>query len=455
MSGSAGAPRIKSRADFAQFLSSYQKLIKKFPGFESIQPSGSYNSNPNKQDFGDIDLITHIASDQDKHTVKKQLEQFFLSQPDSVIVPFESARYRGRRALNTGEIITVRYHDKKLGYSAQIDNIVALDSAEANFKQQFLDMPAEKQGLILGLVKVATIETDPALLFRKLNIKNPGKLDRDQEYEFNLSSIELQLRKTSYEPGTFKQKDREVLWSSRNFDDVKKLLYQYNLDAGFEDLLDQVKTSIKNPRSAGRITGVFSSMITVKSGEVGTAKGAGKEQALAKIKQALGETVQLSEAAEGKTYNMKATIFLGSLKSKQSDSNSAALAKMVQKQLLERGFREVNIFNLRNLDYEPGVDIKTESGEADGMTEALAQVLSSDCVIIATPIWWGVHSSIVQAFMERMCYYDDFAIKTAISPIYGKTFGAIISGSDDGFQQITGLLMNLPPTWDSPFRLMP
>ena len=98
MSGSAGAPRIKSRADFAQFLSSYQKLIKKFPGFESIQPSGSYNSNPNKQDFGDIDLITHIASDQDKHTVKKQLEQFFLSQPDSVIVPFESARYRGRRA---------------------------------------------------------------------------------------------------------------------------------------------------------------------------------------------------------------------------------------------------------------------------------------------------------------------------------------------------------------------
>ena len=139
---------------------------------------------------------------------------------------------------------------------------------------------------------------------------------------------------------------------------------------------------------------------------------------------------------------MKATIFLGSLKSKQSDSNSATLARMVEKQLLERGFKEVNIFNLRNLDYEPGVDIKTESGEADGMTEALAQVLASDCVIIATPIWWGVHSSLVQAFMERMCYYDDFAIKTAISPIYGKTFGAIISGSDDGFQQVTGLLLN-------------
>ena len=139
---------------------------------------------------------------------------------------------------------------------------------------------------------------------------------------------------------------------------------------------------------------------------------------------------------------MKATIFLGSLKSKQSDSNSATLAGLVRKQLLDRGFREVNLIQLRDLDYEPGTDIKTEAGQADGMTEALAAVLDSDAVIFATPIWWGIHSSLIQALMERMCYYDDFAIKTAISPIYGKTFGAIISGSDDGFQQVTGLLMN-------------
>ena len=139
---------------------------------------------------------------------------------------------------------------------------------------------------------------------------------------------------------------------------------------------------------------------------------------------------------------MKATIFLGSLKNSQRDSHSAALAKIVQKELIEQGFKTVDLYNLRSIEYEPGVDIKTEGGEADGMTEALSKVLDSDCVIFATPIWWGVHSSLIQAFMERMCYYDDFAIKTAISPIYGKTFGAIISGSDDGFQQVTGLLLN-------------
>lgn len=139
---------------------------------------------------------------------------------------------------------------------------------------------------------------------------------------------------------------------------------------------------------------------------------------------------------------MKAIIFLGSLKQKTSDSNSAYLAKLVEKKLIERGFKSVELFNLRSLEYEPGVDNVTEAGQADGMTQALAKVLEYDCVIFATPIWWGIHSSLIQALMERMCYYDDFAIKTSISPIYGKTFGAIISGSDDGFQQITGLLLN-------------
>jgi multimeric flavodoxin WrbA len=139
---------------------------------------------------------------------------------------------------------------------------------------------------------------------------------------------------------------------------------------------------------------------------------------------------------------MKATIFLGSLKQKQSHSHSAYLATLVKSALLERGFKTVELIQLRKLDYEPGVDIRTESGAADDMTDAMKQLLESDCVIFATPIWWGVHSSLIQAFMERLCYYDDFAIKTGISPLYGKTFGAIISGSDDGFQQITGLLLN-------------
>ena len=291
MSGSTGADRIQSREHFKKFLVSYENLIKKFPGFVSIEPSGSYNSNPNKQDFGDIDLVTHIKSDKDKTILKKELAKYLESLPDSVVVPFGSDRYKGKRSLNTGEIITIRYHDKELGYSVQIDNIIALDKSEADFKKKFLDFAAEKQGLILGLVKVATIEQPLGTLFTKMGIKAPTKLPKDEEYEFNLSSIELQLRHVVYEPDSFKQKSRSVVWKSRNFDDIKKILNKYNLDLDFDSLLKQVKKNIKNPRSKNRIKGVFSSMLSVKSGEINTPKGAEKERALRAIQTVLGESI--------------------------------------------------------------------------------------------------------------------------------------------------------------------
>ena len=291
MSGSTGAARIASRAHFKAFIDSYTKILRKFPGFVSFVPSGSYNSNPNKQDFGDIDGITHIQSDKDKTQVKKELAAYLSALPDDVIVPFQSERYRGKKVLNTGEIVTVRYHDAHLDYSVQVDNIIALDKTEADFKREFLDYPAEKQGLILGLVKVATIEQPLGALFAKMGVKAPTELPEDEEYEFNLSSIELQLRHVVYEPGTLKQKSREVVWRSRNFRDVERILSKYDLTVPFDELLLQVKRLIKNPRSKARIKGVFSSMISVKSGEINTPKGAEKERALHKIQTVLGESL--------------------------------------------------------------------------------------------------------------------------------------------------------------------
>lgn len=289
MSGVTGAARVNSRADFDQFINSYRTLISKFPGFVTLTTSGSYNSDLTKDTFGDIDLIVQIDSDKDKTAVKKDLQAFLLNQPSNIIVPFTSEKYTGKRTHNSGELVSVRYYDPTLGYSVQVDNIVALSTNELLFKKQFLDLPAEKQGLILGLVKVATIEHTPVRLFKKLGIFELPFTNSNEEYEFNLSSVELQLRKVTYEPGTFTQVSREVIWKSRHFGDVHTLLSQYNLDADFDDLLAQCVKKLKNPRSSKRIQGVFSSMITVKSGEVGTGKGAKKEEALDKIKQAFSD----------------------------------------------------------------------------------------------------------------------------------------------------------------------
>lgn len=139
--------------------------------------------------------------------------------------------------------------------------------------------------------------------------------------------------------------------------------------------------------------------------------------------------------------SMKALIIMGSLKSQVKDSNSAYLSEIAKQRLLEQGFVDVELVNLRDLTYDPGVSNVGDHG-ADDMTVLLAKTLEVDCVVLATPIWWGLHSSLIQSFMERMCFFDNYAIETNINPMYGKTFGVIVSGSDDGFQQITGLLLN-------------
>jgi len=281
MSGVTGDSKIKGREVYTNIIESYKEIINNFPGFISMKLSGSYNSNKNKVEFGDIDLILTVNGslyNNDKKIIKKELAKYLTSFPEDVILPFKSKKYKGRRYYNSGEIITVSYKSNNI--SCQIDNIIALNEAEANFKQKFLDMPAEKQGLILGLIKTILLEKPLYRTLKKLNINVPLKLKSNEEYEFNCSSKELQLRKITFEENTFKQKKKEILWTSNNWEDVEYLLSIYDINTNFKTLAKKIKRIIKNPRSSKRIVGIFNSMVTVKNGEIGTEKGRRKEESI-------------------------------------------------------------------------------------------------------------------------------------------------------------------------------
>jgi len=270
MSGVTGNKRIQSRKEYKEVQEKAQKLIKDFPGFVSCTPSGSFNSDKNKNSFGDIDLITHIEGS-DKKIIKKQLAEYFSKMSDEDIEPFISEKYRGRKYYNSGEIITCSI------MSRQVDFIIALTKEEAEFKKEFLDMPAEKQGLILGLVKVAVLENPSALS----DILIP-ELKYNQELEFNLSSKEIQLRKVTYKPDEeFKAEKTEVIYRSTNFGELKSILNFIDTDLSFAELITEIKNKkFKSPRSLKRIKGVFKSMVSVKSGEIGKEKGINKQKSL-------------------------------------------------------------------------------------------------------------------------------------------------------------------------------
>ena len=277
MSGSAGGNRI-SRAAVEKTVQDYiDKVLSKFPGFKDAKATGSYNTGT-KQDFGDIDLIVHLDSN-DKKLAKQDLAKYFASLPDSVIVPFKSDKYKGKKSLSSGELVTVLYPISGVPDEfVQIDNIVSISEEESTFKNTFLDYPAEIQGLLLGLAKVICLEEDPKKIFARLGITNVPELEANQEYEFNLSSAGLTLRIVTLD--NFKELDRTEVWKSSNWSVVKKLFDNYNIDGDFKTLLQDLKSKLKNERSKNRIKGIFKSMVSIKSGEVNTPKGDNKQAAL-------------------------------------------------------------------------------------------------------------------------------------------------------------------------------
>jgi multimeric flavodoxin WrbA len=129
---------------------------------------------------------------------------------------------------------------------------------------------------------------------------------------------------------------------------------------------------------------------------------------------------------------MKFLVLNGSL-TPPKESNTQKVVDRVIAEFRQHGVR-ANEIVLRDLDFEPGIDRVRRDGIADEMTWVLGEILKYDGIIFATPIWWGTYSSYIQALMERMGYIDDWGIKNNFNPHYGKTFGIIVSGSDDGWQ---------------------
>ena len=287
MSGVAGGNRIK-REDVQDTFNDYIKLVlRKIPGFINATLSGSIKTGA-KADFGDLDIIVSFEGN-NKQEVKQRIIDSVTFLPSSIIVPFKSPKYTGRRYYNSGELISVLFPiTGKPGEYIQVDNIIALSEEEHNFKNMFLDLPAEKQGLLIGLVKTVLLEEDSKSVFRRLSISNLPPLQKGEEYEFNLSSVNLSLRKVKLE--NFKEVSREIIWGSADWNLVERLLQNYNLDSTFEELLNEITNKLKNPRSKKRVAGIFRGMVSVKSGEIGTPKGANKERAIKLVTQRLSES---------------------------------------------------------------------------------------------------------------------------------------------------------------------
>lgn len=139
------------------------------------------------------------------------------------------------------------------------------------------------------------------------------------------------------------------------------------------------------------------------------------------------------------TQQIRAIFLLGTLKKKQVLSHTQALCEVVAEIFKSQEDVASEIVRLRDYDIQPGT--KTEIDD-DDFPKILDRMLASDIIIFATPVWWGIQSSLIQRVIERLDELNDELLETGKSEFANKVGGIVITGGEDGAEHIIGNILN-------------
>ena len=140
---------------------------------------------------------------------------------------------------------------------------------------------------------------------------------------------------------------------------------------------------------------------------------------------------------------LKALVLNSSLKHSRELSNTGELAELVMKHMKEFG---VSSEIIRLSDKKISVGVRYRESKDDDWPAIAKKIRETDILIMATPIWWGNRSSLMQRVIERLDAFDEEYIKEGRSALFNKVAGIVITGSEDGAQHTMGTIM-LVLTW--------
>ena len=139
------------------------------------------------------------------------------------------------------------------------------------------------------------------------------------------------------------------------------------------------------------------------------------------------------------TPPLKAIFLLGTLKKKQVLSHTLTLCEVVAEILKSQEGVESEIIRLRDYDIQPGTNTEIDN---DDWPMIVDKMIASDIIIFATPIWWGIQSSLIQRAIERLDELNDQLLETGKSKFANKVGGIVITGDEDGGEHIIGNILN-------------
>lgn len=87
---------------------------------------------------------------------------------------------------------------------------------------------------------------------------------------------------------------------------------------------------------------------------------------------------------------------------------------------------------VRIVDHKVPFGVSSYEGEGDEWPQILEKIKAADIIVIGTPIWFGVRSSVCQMVIERLDGTYNERNEVGQYPLYNKVAGVVITGNEDG-----------------------
>jgi multimeric flavodoxin WrbA len=118
---------------------------------------------------------------------------------------------------------------------------------------------------------------------------------------------------------------------------------------------------------------------------------------------------------------------------------------------------DVESEKVRVVDYAVPTGVSSDEGEGDEWPIILDKIRAADILIVATPIWFGVRSSVCQLVIERLDGTYQERNEAGQYPLYNKVAGVVVTGNEDGAHacaestlfNMTHLGCTVPPNVDT------
>jgi multimeric flavodoxin WrbA len=130
---------------------------------------------------------------------------------------------------------------------------------------------------------------------------------------------------------------------------------------------------------------------------------------------------------------VRALVLNCTLKPSPAESNTEALAKVVVKALEGQGVTS-ELVRVADYDVRPGVS--SDEGDGDQWPRLRAKVLEAEILVMASPTWLGMMSSVAKRVLERMDAMLSETDDQERPVAYNRVAGVVVTGNEDGAHHV-------------------